>query len=190
MRQDIYRFRNLGDQKRSIIARVIIASYHNWDFELIKLWRADDNKKPYIPSTLNFNISHSGNFVVVAFSIDPIGIDIEEVRTMGFESIATSFTSEEQAFLRNRNFNKTDFYKMWVKKEAYLKATGVGIVKGLDSVNVLGDCVADKVSDWHFIECPIADGYICFVCSYSNNRTISIEPLSTTIPLPIYSGNY
>lgn len=92
---------------------------------------------------LYFNITHSGDFIGFAISKElEIGLDIENpTRDSGslLDIAERYFTQEETAALTNASEEqkKQLFFNIWTLKEAVLKATGDGIVAGLDSIDVL-----------------------------------------------------
>jgi len=88
--------------------------------------------KPYVVECENvhFNISHSGNFVVCAVYNKPIGIDVQRMDDVDFDSIAKrAFTENEQVvyFSTPEEERKKQFYKTWTAKESYIKCLGTGI---------------------------------------------------------------
>lgn len=94
-------------------------------------------------SPLFFNISHSGDFIAIAIAKDfDIGVDIENptrANSNYLEIAERYFTREEYVALSHLQGKDQEqlFYKIWTLKEAVLKATGDGIVGGLDSIDVL-----------------------------------------------------
>jgi 4'-phosphopantetheinyl transferase len=93
------------------------------------------NKKPTLLGQ-EFNTSHSGQYAVIAIGTKPVGIDIEKIdHTFQFEDIVSRyFSSEEQMYLKARNTSH-DFFHLWTRKEAMLKATGEGLVNNLHNLN-------------------------------------------------------
>jgi 4'-phosphopantetheinyl transferase len=79
--------------------------------------------KPYLPDFphIHFNISHSGNYVVCAFSESPVGIDIQTIMTYK-EKIARRVLSPEKV-RKIEESNNPDllFTRYWAEKEALLK---------------------------------------------------------------------
>ena len=72
------------------------------------------NKKPIIINNQkHFSISHSNEYIALAFSDDNCGIDIEKIKNRDFKSIA-----QRMNFSVN---NLEDFYKEWTKFEAEYK---------------------------------------------------------------------
>ncbi|OYU54495.1 MAG: hypothetical protein CFE25_14395 [Chitinophagaceae bacterium BSSC1] len=95
------------------------------------------NKKPFIKSQsslkLDYNISHSGNWIVMAFGIGSIGIDVEQIqKEFNFESLLpVCFSSSEQSFIQNNSNSSELFYRLWTRKESFVKATSIGLVETL-----------------------------------------------------------
>lgn len=80
--------------------------------------------KPYdLGRLLEFSISHSGNYVAVAVSRQPVGIDIQvhdQTETAIFDRF---FTAEEKTYARQSSQN---FYRLWTTVESLAKITGLG----------------------------------------------------------------
>lgn len=95
--------------------------------------------KPYVSAkAINFNISHSGDMLAVAVARSfEIGVDIEEVRKIDdLHAVAAQFfTPWEIKRLSQVEPSAIDrtFLKMWVRKEATLKAAGTGLSDGLSA---------------------------------------------------------
>lgn len=84
--------------------------------------------KPFLLNqpNIDFNISHSGNYVVLGISyVGKIGVDIELTDNnydIGLKEVV--FNNFESKHIDN----VLDFYILWTKKEAYLKCCGVGFM--------------------------------------------------------------
>ncbi len=108
--------------------------------------------KPYLAShkDAHYNISHSGSIVVCAVYDKPIGIDIQKMNDMNFDSIAKRvFTKNEQEiyFSAPTEMQKEQFYRIWTAKESLIKFLGTGVrdlSKEIDSNCILNSsCVFD-----------------------------------------------
>ncbi|MEP7171585.1 MAG: 4'-phosphopantetheinyl transferase superfamily protein [Bacteroidota bacterium] len=113
-------------------------------------FKKNKNKKPEIffpPASIKFNISHSENKVLISVSEAETGVDIEMIKP-GIEYkefIKTYFSSNEQnKILDSLNPNET-FYKFWTRKEAVLKASGLGIIDNLKEIEI---CNSENQSDF------------------------------------------
>jgi 4'-phosphopantetheinyl transferase len=112
---------------------------------------AEKGSKPFVryPITeIRFNISHSGNWVVIALDSEELGIDIEKINSsFDYAIILTEhFTSSEQSFIHNAENPSSAFYFLWTRKEALVKALGRGLQENLKIFSVLD---GDKFSDEH-----------------------------------------
>jgi 4'-phosphopantetheinyl transferase len=92
--------------------------------------------KPHLPDGPDFNMSHSEGLALLAVSATgPVGVDVECLgREMEFESIARQyFPPAEAAAVLNAIHTErpTAFFTAWTRREAWLKAIGVGL-SGLD----------------------------------------------------------
>lgn len=82
----------------------------------------NENGKPYITgSKYHFNISHSGEIVMLAVSDKPIGIDVERIEQRDYEKFCKRFFSEEE---QKRVNSLLSFYVLWTKKESFVKYLG------------------------------------------------------------------
>jgi len=143
------RFVHEADRRRHIIGRglvrLFLASRLNCGPRALPI-RLTELGKPYIENGPSFNISHSGNVVLAAIAANGrVGVDVEAVRPIrDLPALArTSFIAEEvEAVLR---FPPDDrlrpFFRVWSRKEAILKALGLGLTALADiSVSCDPDC--------------------------------------------------
>lgn len=108
------------------------------------LFRATDFGKPMLVEQrgiphVSFNLSHSGHLAIVAVAGGmPIGVDIERVRPVSLALAGESFAPGEVAALDALAPERRDegFMRCWTRKEAYLKALGIGLDIPLDSFEV------------------------------------------------------
>jgi 4'-phosphopantetheinyl transferase len=115
--------------------RVLLSAYLHVPTTAI-VFRQNEYGKPSLASptktTLQFNLSHSNGYALYAFSNGhALGIDVEYMRqTIDFEGLARhSFSQyEQQALLALAPTERpVAFYRCWTRKEAYIKARGMGL---------------------------------------------------------------
>ena len=95
------------------------------------------NGKPVLVGipNLHFNLSRGGSVGLVAVAGLPIGTDVETKRDVP-ELVAIArryFAPAELEFLTKAFDQATTFLRLWVAKEAVLKALGVGLGHGLSN---------------------------------------------------------
>ena len=74
---------------------------------------------------VQFNLSHTGDWVFCAVSDGAVGLDAETVHPIGERVIRRCFSAEEQAWLRQAPADAV--IRLWTRKEAYGKLTGAGL---------------------------------------------------------------
>lgn len=84
--------------------------------------------RPYIEGNMDFNISHSGEHVVCAFSTkSKIGIDLEKIKAISISDFKNQFHEQEWDHIMNSENKYFWFYYYWTAKEAVIKADGRGL---------------------------------------------------------------
>jgi len=99
-----------------------------------------EKEKPFFSShpNIHFNISHSGHWVIIAFSDDEVGVDVENVRKINLNIARRFFSDQECQHLFSLAVEKQFdyFFDLWTLKESFLKALGTGLTKPLKSFTV------------------------------------------------------
>ena len=124
-----------------------------------------------ISSGLCFNLSHSSGLVVYAIARGRnLGMDVEHVRadSAGEDIARRYFSAQEVSDLQMLppEARVEGFFHCWTRKEAYLKATGMGLQIPLDSfsVGLLPEKPAQFLGGveprWHIAAHHPADGYV------------------------------
>ena len=104
--------------------------------------------KPYIASSMyEFNVSHSGNYMVITYNTKSIGIDIEETTGYDDEVIKSCFSEDEGNYVlfaveEEKNNRFTD---IWTAKESYFKYLGYGIGDTMSSVSVIASPIKEMI---------------------------------------------
>jgi 4'-phosphopantetheinyl transferase len=138
-------FRQQADTRRFITGRLMakkILGYYAMKVPSDIVIKPQHNGKPlaYTHSGITlpfFNISHSGNKVLIACSHDLVGIDIELVKDIETENLAETVFSERELRLFRTAVDKAPvFYQFWTRKEALLKAAGVGLTNNLPAIDI------------------------------------------------------
>ena len=143
------RFRFERDRRRYTLTRgmlrTLLGRYLNCDPVALRI-SYSARGKPFVDAPQNslnvrFNVSHAGDLALLAFCRErEIGVDIESrKRLKDWQSIAERiFSSSEKRELGSlpASLRTAAFYNGWTRKEAYLKATGEGLVDRLNEIEV------------------------------------------------------
>ncbi|MFD0213138.1 4'-phosphopantetheinyl transferase family protein [Streptomyces hirsutus] len=116
---------------------------------------------------VHFSLSHSGGLVMVALAPAPVGVDVEGLATMraalGAQSALHLAEAEELALLPAHE-RPAAFTRAWVRKEAYLKGLGTGLVRdpALDYVGT-GPLPTAPAPGWTVRDVLVPAGYAAAV---------------------------
>jgi 4'-phosphopantetheinyl transferase len=122
---------------------------------------------------LEFNLSHSGDVILIAVARRPVGVDVEQWTPYDYDQLAQSvFSDYERAALRLTHpaRKQAAFFAGWTRKEAYVKATGLGFSGGLTYFDVAVEPDApsplradrrapDALERWSMRNLPVGPGY-------------------------------
>ena len=93
--------------------------------------------KPYFPSHphVHFSVSHTGGIWVCAFADREVGCDVQDHRDHDDPDrlariAARWFSDGECRYFDEHGREPAEFYRIWSRKEAYVKYTGDGIAEG------------------------------------------------------------
>jgi len=177
MQNEISEYRQERDRQQRIAARLMLKNQLKQDGvpHLFKQWTRDARNRPVVPNWRPFSISYSKDIVLFANGETEIGIDVEFRQPVDAAALSQFFSAEERQYILAGNDSEKQlrFYEVWVKKEAILKAIGVGIVEGLDTFSCLENTVDLRGKTWHFYPLDLGKEYTCFLCS--NAQDIAIE---------------
>ncbi len=152
------RYRFDLDRERYIIGhgllRKLLGRYLNQDPAHVRMVRGEFGK-PFIPGhPLHFNLSDTKDALLIAFSLEnEIGADIETMnRTVDHQAVSEHyFTPEEIADITNTDDQKRRFLELWTRKEAVLKASGVGIMDDLRVLRVDAELNENTITHEAFV---------------------------------------
>lgn len=149
--------------------------------------------KPEIENELKikFNLSHSGDKIVFAFTLNnEIGIDIEKIEfSVNHMEIAENYFSEDEIFLLKKQKEDivNNFYYIWTRKEALLKAIGVGLLPDLKKISVINNYFLldlelkeiniDKENIWYIESIDIDNSYKTSIAYKRQTKNIMIKEI-------------
>lgn len=132
---------------RKMMLRLLLAAYVGVSPRELKLSRAASGK-PQITAPANtglvYSVSYSLDFMLVAVaSQGRLGVDLEPLSRWVKQPMKLArrylAPAEQEALaqVENEGQRRRDFLRLWTRKEALVKATGGGIVSGLDRFTVV-----------------------------------------------------
>lgn len=141
-------FRNPADRDRFVVARLALRALlgqctDTAPHRVVIIHGA--HGAPIVSGTnWTCSVSHAGQWILIGLCHDcPIGVDIEPLREIGDAALmARSFFHPEECALVNLSDSEhrsLAFLRVWVRKEAVLKAAGLGLKAPLNDWRVVQD---------------------------------------------------
>jgi 4'-phosphopantetheinyl transferase len=176
------RKRSLFIITRSIL-RQLIAHYSGRGIAEIDI-RRNAHGKPWLEG-IEFNLSHSRDWALIALTRDrAVGVDVQYMKPkLDFERISRRRYAPEEhlqvAAGADPSERREQFFAIWTRKEAYIKAHGTSFYDKISTVGVpLG---RDRFSDerlggsWEISSFKIGDEYWASVCAANRLGEIEVK---------------
>ncbi|WP_428229024.1 4'-phosphopantetheinyl transferase family protein [Flavobacterium sp.] len=173
LRDKNLKFYNLNDRVRNLLGKLLlIKALEILGFTTISLndLYYSEFSKPYLSSDFDFNITHSGSYVFCAIGSKGLGIDIEEILPINFNSVKETMTETQWDIINKANSPLQEYYKYWTIKEAVLKADGCGFFSSLEKVSIKKNTAQSEGKTWHIHELLFDNDYCgCIATSELQN---------------------
>lgn len=144
-RERAARFHFPADRDRFIAAhgclRDVLARYLRVPPDRLTFSVKEYGKPALQDHALEFNLSHSGDFALIAVTLGrSVGVDVERIRTSSSSDLVPRrfFSETEACELEALPLEQREaaFFRCWTRKEAYIKAQGLGLSLPLQSFDV------------------------------------------------------
>lgn len=166
------------------LLRIILASYIGCEPAVVTIGYSEKGKPLLGPkhqgTGLQFSVSHSGARALLAFAkLREVGVDVELIRNnLDCKSLSRRYFSPAEqtalAALQGSDLCK-GFFRCWTRKEAYVKARGMGLALPLHDFDVSINPGEQRIllatrphpheaSQWSLCEVELGDGYAAALC--------------------------
>lgn len=164
--------------------RSLLARYLHTNPETLEFQYASHGKPFLKDSAIQFNLAHSEHLALYAVTRDrAVGIDIERRRTIDqLEKLVERFFRPSEA--RTIQAEPELFFQYWTCKEAFLKATGIGLSK-LQEVEIDGTRLktipkeartrSEQLQQWQLEKIPINNQFIGAIVVEKNCSTLELS---------------
>ena len=189
--EKVLKFKKAINLQHSLLGILMITKLVKEKFSLEPneiTFNISEKGKPYIPGlNFHFNISHSGQWVVVSISSTETGIDVEQIKKPNLKLATRYFSEEEKQWLFSKTLKGQEkyFYTLWTLKESYLKLLGKGLTKSLSSFTIIDTDLEFKLKDndtginqVFFKQYFLDIGHELSVCSFSSVFADEINHIS------------
>lgn len=161
-----------------LLIRIWVTGYMKWKNTEV-LFSTSHYGKPIITDlpSLHFNVSHSGNWVVLAIDNYDVGIDIEKIEDIDMSIAENYFYCSEYTDIVHSENPKCTFFEYWTLKESYIKHVGKGLSIPLNSFcikknpdgEIAVEVNGDLLKNIYFKQYNIGEAYKMAVCTSNSN---------------------
>ncbi len=180
--EEIAKFRKWEDRQHRVLGKILLVK----GLEMLGLTaysldqlQYTNLKRPYLNGSIDFNISHSGEYVLCAIStMAKIGVDVEEITDIPITDFINEFSAEEMKSILGSEASLYSFYSLWTKKEAFLKAIGTGLHVPLNKVHVIDNKIGWEAKEWFLTKLDLDKNYCAHVCANTFECAVKIHEIS------------
>jgi len=159
-------------------ARILLGRYLGCAPKLVRL-AYGINGKPRADGLegapdIRFNASRTRGRTAFAFALaTDVGVDVEEIsdRLNPMDLAARALSPDEARFIRalTGGEQRTAFFALWARKEAFLKACGCGLAIPPSDVEAASDgeirVKGERQAGWRVRDIALAPGYAAAICA-------------------------
>lgn len=135
-----YSYKFWRDRHRYLFGVLLLREglrYLKFDDNLIEQIRYTEYNRPILDEDLDFNISHSKNYVVCAVVESArVGIDVEYHSSIHYEGFENVMDDEQWEIIKSSPNVIETFYDYWTIKESVIKADGRGMYVDLNDIKI------------------------------------------------------
>jgi 4'-phosphopantetheinyl transferase len=169
MVKSIVRYKRWQDRQRALLAKLVLrAGLESFGFPAEAMYEVqyDEYGRPWVEGEVDFNISHSGQFVLCAFTRGQrVGVDIEAVRPVNVRDFSPAFSPAQLREMQNSSAPECAFFKSWTEKESASKADGRGLSIPFEEITIENDVAKIGAIEWHLTDLSIHPAYSCSVAA-------------------------
>ena len=159
------------DKLRCVTAAALLKNLLGADDDQIA---KNDFGKPYLKDRRDvyYNLSHSGDYVVLAWGNGEVGVDVQQHRAdTDMRIIAENYFAEDEIqYIRQSDRQTAErFYEIWTGKESYLKYVGKGLKGNMRSLSIL-----ERKTEILFLPRFPREGYSMSLCAAQKDYTLEL----------------
>ena len=172
-------FRFWEDQHRNLLGLLLLIKglkKFGYSKEVLHKLVYDNYLRPSLKNIpLDFNISHSGDYVACAISkTNRVGIDVEIIQNIDFTGFKSVMSSCEWEIIKNSTTATHTFFEFWTIKESVIKADGRGMSLPLLDIEIFDEHVLCKNDKWYIYKLDFVEN-ACAALATCSDTQIEVE---------------
>lgn len=143
------------------------------NISLISKMNYDEYNRPYLSPEFDFNISHSGDYVLCAIGENiKLGIDIEKIRDLDFNYFNKTMTNSQWYNINLSEKPLSTFFHYWSIKESVIKADGKGLSISLLDINIENNIAQYNNRVFYLNRLGIDEDYSAYLATTTNDTNL------------------
>jgi 4'-phosphopantetheinyl transferase len=135
--------------------------------------------KPSLNDDIDFNISHSGEYILCAITKGmTLGLDIEQIRPVDLNDFSTVMTPQQWQDITMADDPIRKFFTYWVMKESVIKADSRGLSIPLLDIHFDVNNVRISNNLWHIVNLEIDSEYCA---ALATNQKVSYQTIFVNV---------
>lgn len=184
LRDKHFRYRRWQDRAADLYGKILLIrglQKFGFDYSSLENLNYTDHGRPHLTGSVDFNISHSGDYIVCAIGNEiKLGVDIEEIKPVDFSDFENLMTEEQWRLIKTASNPIKTFFKYWAIKESIIKADGRGLSIPLNDI-LITDEMAYYETRWYLKELDIDANYCANLASNIEKQEINLEYIDLNI---------
>lgn len=183
LQQRLSRFKRWQDQHAFLLGKLLTQqALCSVGYPADSLYRLQYNEynRPFLDHTVDFNISHTGEYIVCAITTwGRVGIDIELIRPINLDDFYHYLSPPEWQTIVNSPTPLAVFYNYWTIKESIIKADGRGLSIPLLDIQIEEDKVRLYEQTWFINHISIDSRYVCHCATNWSSPHLQISKIDS-----------
>lgn len=179
MQNTIKRFSRWEDRQAGLFGKLLLIEAlkkYGHGPDCLETILVDAYGRPFISGSIDFNISHSGEYVVCAIAgKGKVGIDIEKIRPIDLTDFENWLTESQWRKITEANNKFELFYDHWTMKESVMKADGRGLSLPIQDIQETDRQAVVEGTTWHVIRIEIDALYCCHLATNEYEPEIRLK---------------
>ena len=169
----------LGRMTSKILLEILVKKMLPHENFFWDLYKKDSLSKPYFEGlNISFNISHTEELsAVCAVRNGKCGIDTEINKCIDINIFNDFLHEQEKKILSKQNNPLISFYEIWVKKEASLKASGLGLAEDLANIDAHQSSILINKQKYFTKSLHLSPNHITYIATEKRVGKINLEEI-------------
>jgi 4'-phosphopantetheinyl transferase len=172
------RYLRWQDRQAHLLGKILLQNglkEYGYNNDVLKNLKYNKHNRPFLNAGIDFNLSHSGEYVICAIGENlRLGVDIEIVREINFKDFIGVMTTEQWVDINNSENPVKSFFKYWTIKESLIKADSRGLEIPLLDIHVKDNMINYDNYLWYLIPLYIDNNYHAHLTTNKKNVRLTI----------------